>query len=73
MTNGPETPAPRRGPERPELWVRLGISLLILVLIGVAVYVHGIPEGPGLVEVLGVGGLFGGISAWKAARGLWRS
>jgi hypothetical protein len=52
--------------------VRLGLSLLILALIAVAVFVHGIPEGPGLVEVLGVGGLFGGISAWKAARGLWR-
>lgn len=61
-----------RGPDRAELWVRLVISLVILGLIGVALYIHGIPEGPGLVEVLGVGGLFGGISAWRAARGLWR-
>lgn len=61
-----------KGPDRAELWVRLVISLVILVLIGVAIHVHGIPEGPGLVEVVGVAGLFGGISGWKAARGLWR-
>lgn len=61
-----------RGPDSAELWVRLAISLVILGLIGVALAIHGIPAGPGLVEVLGVGGLFGGISAWKAARGLWR-
>jgi hypothetical protein len=60
------------GPDRAELWVRLVISLVILVLIGVAIHIHGIPAAPGLVEVLGVGGLFGGISAWRAARGLWR-
>lgn len=60
------------GPDRAELWVRLVISTVILVLVGVAVYVHGIPEAPGIVEVLGIGGLFGGISAYRAVRGLMR-
>ena len=60
------------GPDRAELWVRLVISTVILVLVGVAVYIHGIPEAPGIVEVLGIGGLFGGISAYRAVRGLLR-
>lgn len=61
-----------KGPDRAELWVRLVISIVILALTGVAVFVHGIPEAPGIVEVLGIGGLFGGISAWRALRGLMR-
>lgn len=62
----------RFGPSRGEWWFRLGFSLIGLVLLGVALAVHGLPRGPALVEVVGVAGLFfGGTALWSAWR-LWK-
>lgn len=60
------------GPDRGELWVRLGISALGLGLLAGVFAVHGLPEGPGLVEVVGVAGLFFGISGARAGWRLWK-
>jgi hypothetical protein len=51
------------GPSRPELWFRLLVSLAGLGLMAVAIAIHGWPEGPGLIEVVGFGGLFFGGTA----------
>jgi hypothetical protein len=49
------TPNPfRYGPTRGELWFWLWVSLFGIGLIGVAVGVRGIPEGPALFEVIGL-------------------
>lgn len=60
------------GPTRGELKFRLAFSLAGLGLLGVALYLRGLPEGPGLVEVVGVSVLFFGGTAVLAIRGLLR-
>lgn len=60
------------GPDRGELWLRLAISALGLGLLGAVFAVQGIPEGPGLVEVVGVAGLFFGLSGARAGWRLWK-
>ena len=60
------------GPSRKEWKIRLGISVAGLGLLAAALWLRGLPEGPGLVEVVGVTGLFFGLSAIAAIRGLWR-
>lgn len=60
------------GPNRGELWFRLTLSVAGLCLICVALVVRGIPDGPALVEVIGVAGLFFGGSALSAAIRLWQ-
>lgn len=57
---------------RGEAWIRLGFSVVGIGLLGAVLVVHGLPEGPGLVEVLGIGGLFFGWSGVRAAMWLWR-
>lgn len=62
----------RFGPTRGEHRLRLGISLVGLVMLGLALTLHGIPKGPALVEVIGVGGLFfGGSAIWSGWK-LWQ-
>lgn len=60
------------GPTRGEYLLRLAISVAGLGLMTAAIALHGWPEGPGLVEVVGFGGLFFGGSAVMAIRGLLR-
>lgn len=57
---------------RGEAWLRLAFCGTGLGLIGVALWGHGLPEGPGLVEVLGVAGLFFGVSGVRAVQRLRR-
>ena len=60
------------GPGRGELIFRLVFSLVGLGLIVVAVAVRGWPQGPALVEVIGVAGLFfGGTAIWTVMK-LWK-
>lgn len=63
-------PAPKYGPTRGEYQIRLAISAFGLAMLAGAIALHGWPEGPGLVEVVGFGGLFFGGSAVMALRGL---
>lgn len=60
------------GPTRGELTFRAVVSVFGLGLMAVALWLRGIPSGPGLVEVVGFAGLmFGGSLAhalWKLAR-----
>jgi xanthosine utilization system XapX-like protein len=59
----------RFGPTRGELKFRLVFSLGGLVMTLVALFAHGIPSAPALVEVLGIAGLFfGGTAVWSARR-----
>lgn len=64
--------AKRFGPSRGELIFRSVVSVFGLAFLGLAIFLRGVPEGPGLVEVLGVGlALFGGtlvLSPWKLIR-----
>jgi hypothetical protein len=60
------------GPTRGELWIRAAISAFGLALLGGVFAVHGLPEGPGLVEVVGVAGLFFGLSGARAGWRLWK-
>lgn len=61
------------GPTRNELWFRLVFSLAGLALLVVAVLVRGISNAAGLIEVVGIAGVFfGGTAIWSALR-LWRS
>lgn len=62
----------RDDPPRGELWFRLAFSLVGLVLMVLALAVHGIPAGPAIVEVVGLAGMFFGVSALRSARRLWR-
>jgi len=60
------------GPTRGELWFRLAVSLAGFALMLGAVFYRGLPQGPAIVEVVGVAGLFfGGSAVWSAVR-LWR-
>lgn len=60
------------GPTRGEHLFRLIFSLAGLAFIGVLFAVHGIPRGPGLVEVVGIAGAFFGGTAILSARALLR-
>ena len=60
------------GPTRGEHLFRLIFSLFGLGCIGVLFAVHGVPRGPGLVEVVGIAGAFFGGSAVWSARALLR-
>lgn len=60
------------GPSRGEHVFRLIFSLAGLGLLAVAIAINGLPEGPGLVEVVGFGGsFFGGSAIWSGWK-LWR-
>lgn len=60
------------GMSRGEAWLRLAFCAVGFALIGGVLAVQGLPEGPGLVEVLGVAGLFFGWSGVTALRRLLR-
>ncbi|MFN3846830.1 MAG: hypothetical protein ACK4RZ_13560 [Paracoccaceae bacterium] len=62
----------KHGPTRGEWWFRLVVSLGGLGLLALTIALRGWPEGPGLVEVVGFGGLFFVGSAVMALRGLLR-
>ena len=65
--------ANKYGPTRGELWFRLVAGLAGMALLIGAVSVRGMPTGPALFEVIGVGGLFFGgtvgLSAWRLLKG----
>lgn len=60
------------GPTRGELKFRLAFSLAGLCLLAVALAYRGLPEGPGLIEVVGLSVAFFGGTAIFAIRGLLR-
>jgi len=60
------------GPTRGEHLFRLIFSLFGLGCIGVLFTVHGVPRGPGLVEVVGIAAAFFGGTAVLSARALLR-
>ena len=60
------------GPTRGEHLFRLIFSLFGLGCIGVLFAVHGVPRGPGLVEVVGIATAFFGGTAVLSARALLR-
>ena len=62
----------RFGPTRGELWFWLWTSLGGFVMLGTVVAVRGIPEGPALVEVLGVGGAVFGYLGGRSIKRLIR-
>lgn len=57
------------GPTRGEWAFRLAVSVAGLALLGFALWFRGLPEGPGLIEVVGVSLLFFGGTALRA---LWK-
>ena len=57
------------GPTRGELWFRLVVSVLGLAFLAAAISLRGLPDGPALVEVVGVAlALFGGTAVWTIKR-----
>lgn len=64
--------AEKFGPSRGELMFRAAISVFGLGFLALAFWLRGLPEGPGLIEVAGVGfAFFGGsfgLSVWKLIR-----
>ncbi len=62
----------RYGPTRGELWVWLWISAGGLGLLAVAVFTHGVPTGPALVEVVGIAGLLFGYLGGRSIKRLIR-
>ncbi len=63
----------RFGPSRGELKFRLVVSVAGFALMVFALFYRGIPEGPAIVEVVGLAGLFfGGSAVWSAIR-LWKT
>lgn len=60
-------------PPRGELWLRLIISLFGLMMMVFAVWYRGLPEGPAIIEVVGLAGVFFGGSVIWTARKLWRT
>lgn len=48
------------GPTRGELQFRIAVSILGLAFMGAGVWYRGIPQGPALVEVVGLGTVFFG-------------
>jgi xanthosine utilization system XapX-like protein len=64
-----DRPEDRFGPTRGELTFRLWVSIAGLALMVFALFHSGVPTGPGLVEVVGMAGLFfGGTAIWTARR-----
>ena len=62
----------RFGPTRGELRFRAGFSVFGLGLLAYALFHRGLPEGPGLVEVVGLAGLMFGGSLFLSVRKLIR-
>mgnify|MGYP000550012972 CR=1 FL=1 len=60
------------GPTRGEWIFRLAFSVAGLVMIGVLIAIRGVPKGPGLVEVVGIAGVFFAGTAVMAIRALLR-
>ncbi|MBU9699161.1 hypothetical protein GU927_015020 [Rhodobacteraceae bacterium HSP-20] len=60
------------GPTRGEHLFRLIFSLAGLAFIGVLIAVRGVPKGPGLVEVVGIAGVFFAGTVVLSARALLR-
>ena len=60
------------GPTRGEHMFRLVFSVFGLACIGVLFAVRGVPKGPGLVEVVGIAGVFFAGTAVLSARALLR-
>ena len=61
------------GPSRGELLFRMAVGIGGLAFLIYAVSVRGMPSGPALVEVIGIGGVFFGgtigLSAWRLWKG----
>lgn len=54
------------GPTRAELKFRLIFSVAGLALMGAAVAYHGAPQGPAMIETIGIAGaFFGGTFVWS--------
>ena len=65
--------ANKYGPTRGELWFRMAVGLVGFTVLIAAVSARGMPSGPALVEVVGIGGVFfGGTVVWAAWK-LWSS
>lgn len=62
----------RFGPTRGELWFWFWASVGGLGLIGVALVVHGLPTGPAIAEVVGIGGLVFGYLGLRSVKRLIR-
>lgn len=62
----------RFGPSRGEWWFRLAFSVAGLALLSALLAIRGLPEGPGLVEVVGLAGAFFGGTLVLSIRALWR-
>ena len=62
-----------RVPDRSELRLRVGISVIGLGLLGVAAARHGVPNAAALAEVFAVAGLFFGVTLARALRALART
>jgi hypothetical protein len=60
------------GPTRKEHLFRLVFSLGGLALMAVGLAIRGLPEGPGLIEVVGLTTLFFGGTAILSLRALFR-
>ena len=65
--------ANKYGPTRGELWFRLVAGLVGMALLIAAISARGMPSGPALFEVIGIGGAFfggtAGLSAWRLWKG----
>jgi xanthosine utilization system XapX-like protein len=60
------------GPTRGELKFRIVVSMLGLAFMGFAVWYRGIPDGPALVEVVGLAGVFFGGTLVLSVRRLMK-
>jgi hypothetical protein len=61
------------GPSRKELWFRVFVGVGGIGLLGVALWVRGVPSGPALVEVIGFGGAFFAGTVGLSAYRLWKT
>lgn len=71
MTDSAPNPF-RHGPSRGELWFWLWASLGCLGLMIAALAIGGMPEGPGLIEVIGLPGLVIGYLGGRSIKRLIR-
>ena len=62
----------RFGPTRGELWFWLWVSAGGLAFVGVALWLRGIPDGPALVEVVGLAGVVFGYLSGRSVKRLIR-
>jgi hypothetical protein len=58
------------GPTRGELLFRIGISIFGLGFMALAIWLRGIPKGPGLIEVVGLATIFFGGTLLLSVRRL---